>query len=53
MASLIRGGPRGLHGIVDPPLGLLLGDTGPPARQLGEPSEIFRGDRARSDGARD
>jgi hypothetical protein len=48
MASLIPWPSRRRR----PPLDLL-GDKGPLARQLGEPSQIFRGDRARSDGARD
>src|SRR5215471_13096156 len=50
MASLVGGGSRCLHGIVDPPLGLLLSDTSPLAHKLGETSAAFRSDRAGSDG---
>src|SRR5215467_9729233 len=51
MASFVSGGSRCLHGIVDPPLSLLLGDASPLAHQLGETSAVFRSDRAGSDGA--
>src|SRR5215510_2812257 len=45
-AGLVGSGSSGIHGIVDPPLCLLLGDARPLAHQLGETSTIFRRDRA-------